>query len=93
MVQERVKNPSTLEREKPGLTKLVRLNRLAEIKDGEDRDAAGVVFDQPLDPDQLPRHLSEREAFIAADSYEVSDLETNTAALNAPPRRVCLRRA
>ena len=58
------------------------------MKDGEDRDAAGVAFDQPLDPGQLPRHLSEREreAFIAAGTYEVSDLKTNTAALNAPPR-------
>ena len=66
---------------------------MAEIKDGEDRDAAGVAFDQPLDPDQLPRHLSERETFIAADIYEASGLATNTAALNAPPRRVCLSRA
>ena len=33
---------------------------MAEIKDGEDRDAAGVAFDQPLDPNQLPRHLSKR---------------------------------
>ena len=68
---------------------------MAVIKDGEDREAAGVAFDQPLDPDQLPRHLSERErqALIAADSFEVSDLETNTAALNAPPRRGCLSRA
>ena len=53
---------------------------MVEIKDGEDRDAAGVAFAQPLDPDQLPRHLAEREAFTAADSYVSSDLETNTAA-------------
>jgi len=33
----------------------------------EDRDAAGVAFVKPLDPAQLPRHLPEREAFIAAN--------------------------
>ena len=43
---------------------------MAKIENGEDRDA-GVAFDQPLDPAQLTRHLSEREreAFIAADRY------------------------
>jgi len=34
----------------------------------------------------------EREAFIATDSYEESDLETNMAASNAPLRRVYLSR-
>ena len=91
MAQERVNNPSTLEREKARAHQPREIKQtVAEIKDGEDRDAAGVAFDQPLDPDQLPRHLSEREEerFIAADTYQVSDLETSMAALNAPPRRV-----
>ena len=65
MVQERVKNPSTLEREKARAHQTREIQwMVAEIKDGEDRDAAGVAFDQFLDPDQLPRHLSERETGV-----------------------------
>ena len=68
MVQERVKNPSTLEREKARAHQTREIEwMVAEIKDGEDRDAAGVAFVKPLDPSQLFRHLPEREAFIAAN--------------------------